>query len=136
MGSTYAVLNDRLEVVNLVVWDGDTTVWGPPAGCTAEAVPEGASVSIGYRLVDGVFIDPSPPPVPQITATEVLAQRDALLTQAALRIAPLQDAVDLGDATATEEAALKAWKQYRVKLMRIEQQSGFPTSVVWPDAPT
>ena len=66
----------------------------------------------------------------------MLAQRDVLLTQAALRIAPLQDAVDLGDATAAEEAALKAWKQYRVKLMRIEQQEGFPAAVVWPGAPT
>lgn len=75
----------------------------------------------------------APPPVP--TAAEVLAQRDALLTGAALRIAPLQDAVDLDDATTAEVALLKAWKQYRVALNRIEQQAGFPAMVEWPKAP-
>lgn len=84
--------------------------------------------------------EPNPPerePVPQPapTADQVRAQRDGALSFAALRIAPLQDAVDLDDATADDVAALKAWKQYRVAVSRIEQQPGFPGSVNWPEQP-
>lgn len=75
----------------------------------------------------------APPPVP--TEAEVLADRDGRLALATLRIAPLQDAVDLDDATAAEKALLKTWKQYRVALSRIEQQAGFPLAVEWPEAP-
>jgi hypothetical protein len=77
-----------------------------------------------------------PPPVPAPTADEVLAQRDALLAVAALRIAPLQDAVDLDVETGDEVAALTEWKQYRVDLNRIELQAGFPDAIEWPVAPT
>ncbi|VVP17308.1 hypothetical protein PS870_03627 [Pseudomonas fluorescens] len=54
---------------------------------------------------------------------------------AGIRIAPLQDAVDLGDASDGDVASLKLWKQYRVALNRIEQQTGFPVTVDWPVAP-
>lgn len=77
-----------------------------------------------------------PPPVPAPTADEVLAQRDALLAVAALRIAPLQDAVDLDVETGDEVAALTEWKQYRVDLNRIELQADFPDAIEWPVAPT
>jgi hypothetical protein len=77
-----------------------------------------------------------PPPVPVPTAAEMLAQRDALLAQAALRIAPLEDAIDLDLETPEDIEALTAWKQYRVELNRIEQQAGFPDAIEWPVAPT
>lgn len=136
MEQTYAVLNDQNIVVNLIIWDGDTENWQPPEGCTAVPVGEGVYVSMGYTY-DGAggFIAPPAPPVPPPTAPEVLALRDTLLAEAAIRIAPLQDAVDLDDATPAEIAALKAWKQYRVALNRIEQQAGFPASVNWPVKP-
>ncbi len=99
-------------------------------------VPGGQNVSPGDTYDGSSFGPPPLPPVaPPPTATEVLAQRDSLLSIAALRIAPLQDAVDLGDATAAEEVALKAWKQYRVALNRIELQAGFPTALEWPKSP-
>jgi len=135
MEEIYAILNAQNDVVNVIVWDGNVDAWQPPAGHIAVKVPEGAAVSMGYHYQSGEFVAPPAPPAPPPTTAEVLAQRDALLAAAALRIAPLSDAVALGDATAAEEAALKAWRQYRVKLSRIEQQSGFPASVVWPDAP-
>jgi hypothetical protein len=64
-----------------------------------------------------------------------LAERDERMQVATARIAPLQDAVDLGEATANEEPLLLAWKRYRVALNRIQQQSGFPVDIVWPDTP-
>lgn len=94
-------------------------------------VPELAEQFVPYDAAKA----PTPPEPPAPTAEEVLTERDARLAAAALRMAPLQDAVDLGDATGAEETALTAWKQYRVKLNRIELQSGFPAAVVWPVAP-
>ncbi|KAA8694603.1 Tail fiber assembly domain protein [Pseudomonas caricapapayae] len=51
-------------------------------------------------------------------------------------IAPLQDAVDIDDATADEVASLKAWKQYRVALNRIPTQPGYFESIDWPVMPS
>ncbi|WP_224795577.1 tail fiber assembly protein [Pseudomonas fluorescens] len=62
--------------------------------------------------------------------------RDGLLGSAGIRIASLQDAVDLGDASDGDVASLTRWKQYRVALNRIEQQTGFPAKFDWPIAPS
>lgn len=70
----------------------------------------------------------------QLSAIAV-ARRDELLADAAIRIAPLQDAVELEEASAQEQSLLKAWKAYRVALNRIEQQSGYPQDIRWPEAP-
>jgi hypothetical protein len=69
-------------------------------------------------------------------AAEVTTERDERLRYAATRIAPLQDAVDLGVASDAEVERLRLWKVYRVQLSRIEQQEGFPLSVEWPAAPS
>lgn len=50
-------------------------------------------------------------------------------------IAPLQDAVDIDDATPQEEALLKLWKKYRVALNRLPDQPGYPETIEWPTAP-
>lgn len=79
-----------------------------------------------------------PPPEP-LTAEELTlaagVKRDELLRLAAIRIAPLQDAVDLDDATEDESALLKGWKRYRVALNRLTEQPEYPTSIDWPAPP-
>lgn len=65
----------------------------------------------------------------------VLSERDGLLYEASLRIAPLLDAIELGKAALDERAALLQWRSYRVDLDRIEDQSGFPADVQWPEKP-
>lgn len=50
-------------------------------------------------------------------------------------IAPLQDAMDLGEATAEEGAELTAWKRYRVALNRLPDQPGYPNEITWPAPP-
>ncbi|MFJ4056724.1 tail fiber assembly protein [Pseudomonas sp. NPDC089743] len=50
-------------------------------------------------------------------------------------IAPLQDAVDIDEATADEEARLKLWKKYRVALSRVPEQEGYPIAIDWPAPP-
>lgn len=73
---------------------------------------------------------------PPLTAGQILAAntatRDALLSAAALSLAPLQDAADLGIATGAETASLTAWKQYRVALLRFDLTQASPA---WPVAP-
>lgn len=77
-----------------------------------------------------------PPVIRQPTPEEILANntanRDALLARATLPIAPLQDAVDLGDVTAAETALLEKWKQYRVAVNRVDLTLPEPT---WPPQP-
>ena len=78
---------------------------------------------------------PMPPPSEESLIAVALARRDDLLNVATARIAPLQDAYDLGDATAEENETLISWKRYRVALNRIERQVGFPQHIDWPDQP-
>lgn len=77
-------------------------------------------------------------PVPyQPTPDEIKAvntsTRDYLIAQATLAIAPLQDAIDLDEATAEETALLTKWKQYRVAVNRIDVTQVSPK---WPVSPT
>lgn len=50
-------------------------------------------------------------------------------------IAPLQDAVDLDEATPAEAALLKDWKRYRIALNRLPEQPGYPAEIDWPAPP-
>lgn len=64
------------------------------------------------------------------------AKRDELLSVAALRIAPLQYAVDLDEATPAETSSLKQWKQYSLAVNRVTRQEGYPETVEWPEQPS
>lgn len=75
----------------------------------------------------------------QAAAGQLLAQVQA---ETALRraaadsaIAPLQDAVDIEEATDAESALLKDWKRYRVALNRLPDQPGYPAEIDWPAPP-
>lgn len=75
----------------------------------------------------------------QAAATQVLAgvAADAAARRVAAdaAIAPLQDAVDIGEATDEETALLTAWKKYRVLLNRVSAQAGYPNTIDWPNTP-
>ncbi|WP_329603632.1 tail fiber assembly protein [Pseudomonas putida] len=70
----------------------------------------------------------------QLLATVVSeqAQRRAVADAA---IAPLQDAVELDEATEAEAALLIEWKRYRVALSRLPEQEGYPNDIYWPAPP-
>lgn len=129
----YAVINEETGLVeNVILWDGETE-WAPSEGLAAI---QSNIAQIGWTYGNGEFVAPEPPaPIPP-TPEEVLAtnaaKRDALLAQATLAIAPLQDAVDLENATSDEVALLKKWKQYRVAVNRVDLTQDSP---VWPTQP-
>lgn len=107
----WSELGELPESFTAEPWPGDYYVWTDNAWKLDE----------GARLSD--------------LKNKVLARRDVLLREAVLRIAPLQYAEDIGDASHDEQLALIEWKLYSVELNRIERQTDFPTEVVWPVAP-
>ncbi|NBB33087.1 tail fiber assembly protein [Pseudomonas sp. BC115LW] len=50
-------------------------------------------------------------------------------------IRPLQDAVDIDEATEADLSLLKLWKKYRVALSKVEAQAGYPAVIDWPVPP-
>nr|DAD91590.1 MAG TPA: tail fiber assembly protein [Myoviridae sp. ctT3B27] len=67
-----------------------------------------------------------------IRTVDAERKKSELRTTADAEISWRQDAVDAGIATEGEEAALAAWKKYRVLLMRVDINAN---DIVWPDVP-
>jgi hypothetical protein len=71
------------------------------------------------------------------THEELVAQANSkkqkLMAAATSAIAPLQDAVDIGESTEEELAQLQAWKKYRVLLNRLDTSTA--PDIEWPDPP-
>ncbi|POA26313.1 MULTISPECIES: tail fiber assembly protein [unclassified Pseudomonas] len=65
----------------------------------------------------------------------VVAEIDRRRVIADKAIAPLQDAVDIDDATDADVVLLKAWKKYRVALNRLPDEPGYPSNISWPVTP-
>lgn len=121
----------------------DTVDSPPPDGVQAVEISDDqwaallAAQASGKKLVRGddglpVAVDP-PPPTDDEIKTINTNTRDALLAAATLAIAPLQDAVDLDEATDADTALLKQWKQYRVAVNRVDLTQASPA---WPAAPS
>lgn len=76
---------------------------------------------------------------PELTNEEKIVATDRKIAQlisvASEKIAPLQDAVDLGVATEAETESLTKWKTYRVAVNRVPTQPGYPTAIDWPAMP-
>ncbi|MBJ9246417.1 tail fiber assembly protein [Citrobacter koseri] len=95
-----------------------------------EITPENQDVDImgGWVFRDGK-IQPR-----EYSQEELIAQAEVkkaeLLSVATTAIAPLQDAVDFGEATEEETALLIEWKKYRVHVNRVDT-----SKPVWPGMP-
>lgn len=85
-------------------------------------------------VADGVpaWVD-IPPPSREECRQLAEFRKQRATREAQEAIAPLQDAEDLGMATAEEKAALIAWKTYRVQLNRITPQDA--PDIEWPHMP-
>lgn len=103
-------------------------------GWRAVSSPDDVAPDEWYSEVQPPDPIPLPPTIDEIIAS-VKRARDDALTLAAIRIAPLQDAVDLDEATPGDLASLKLWKQYRIAVNRVDQQAGYPTEIDWPESP-
>lgn len=133
---TYALVRDGI-VINTIIWDGENFDFDK--GVEQIEVLEGISVSPGYFYNNGTF---SAPPLTEEQIEEQRLQAIALnmtiksesMAQATAAIAPLQDAIDLDEATDEEAHLFKLWKQYRVALNRIDANTAEPVN--WPETPS
>ena len=78
---------------------------------------------------------PQLPPISVDPLEAAQAEIARLRAIADYAVAPLQDAVDVDDATDAEIVLLKAWKKYRVALNRVPDQGHYPAAIEWPVAP-
>lgn len=70
-----------------------------------------------------------------VCEADLLAELDGRLKQAALTMAPLEDAEKLGVINESERTLLVAWRQYRVALHRLPDSDSWPEQVTWPLPP-
>lgn len=109
------------------LWPVDNSV----AEIACDDIPKGLDI-IGGWVFDGMKIIKR-----AYTSAELIAQaeikRDSLMAVATTVIAPLQDAVDIDEATEEEIALLKAWKKYRVSLSRLDLSTA--PDMTWPEKP-
>jgi len=113
-----------------------------PGGAVDVPAPTKIRAGKRYRLsgqvwveVDMPALNPEPSQEPPTEAQRIAAaagQRDGLLSYAALRIGPLQDAVDSNQATKDETIELALWRQYRIDVSRVDVKAISPT---WPAPP-
>lgn len=103
---------------------------------------DGEPADLTHSITLHVAVDSLPVQVvPELTAPEADPLELAHAEIARLRavadyaIAPLQDAVDVDEATDADLAALKSWKKYRVALSRVIEQPQFPDAIDWPVVP-
>lgn len=66
---------------------------------------------------------------------EAIAESTERRKDADDEIAPLQDAVDIDEATEADMSLLRLWKKYRVALSKVEAQAGYPAVIDWPVPP-
>lgn len=132
--TTYARLADGV-VYELLTTDGDITEMFPPGMEWIALGEEDSDVAQGwvYDAATQTFSAPVPPvPTPENIISTNTSTKTFLLALATVAIAPLQDALDLDDATDADLALLKKWKQYRVAVNRIDLTLKDPA---WPDQP-
>lgn len=138
--SQKAFSTDTLKIVfnheGVIISAGsDVSALWPQGNSVAEIplenVPKGFT-SRGEWVFDGSEIIAK-----SYTSEEYVAQAEAkrsgLYAVANAVISPLQDAVDIGDATEEELALLKVWKTYRVSLNRLDLSTA--PDITWPEIP-
>ncbi|WP_316859926.1 phage tail assembly chaperone [uncultured Cohaesibacter sp.] len=122
--NTYQFSNEDQNIVQRS--DGAIVPWNPETGGPAG----------GGRVWQQWVADGSPTPdayeEPEATEAEVRAQRDALLSATDWRVMRSDEETELGATLTEDRTALLA---YRAALRAVPEQSGFPSSVTWPDDP-
>lgn len=130
MPDTLKVAYDKSGVICCISKDVSSIYPRDFSVVEVEITPENQDVDIygGWVFKDGK-IQPR-----QYSQEELIAQAEAkkaeLLSVATAAIAPLQDAVDLSEATEEETALLIEWKKYRVQVNRVDT-----SKPVWPETP-
>ena len=143
----YAILDSNNIVVNINMWDGDTSKWTPPSGHTVVGIgsttfsfvdDEEASetygqtitkyseyecVGIGCTYNNGTWIRPEDPTVDHWAILRY--NRDKRLIQSDWKVLP----------GSIYESKLEEWKVYRQQLRDLPANTSDPQKVVYPTRP-
>ena len=143
----YAILDSNNIVVNITIWDGDTSKWTPPSGHTVVGIgsttfsfvdDEEASetygqtitkyseyecVGIGCTYNNGTWIRPEDPTVDHWAILRY--NRDKRLIQSDWKVLP----------GSIYESKLEEWKVYRQQLRDLPANTSDPQKVVYPTRP-
>lgn len=125
MSKTYAVIENGM-VVNVIIWDGKTSMgWGGDQ-LTIQIAQSGVGTStpmpgIGWSYENGVFTPPpSPPLTPENIAAKNLALAQVEYNLATAKITALNEQIADADYAGTTEAEVNAdliaWTNYRKNL--------------------
>lgn len=57
MTSRYAIVENGV-VTNVILWDGDSSIWQPPAGAIANLLPNGSPVGPDYTFDGEKYLAP------------------------------------------------------------------------------
>jgi len=76
------------------------------------------------------FVAPTQTELNAILASNIRAQRDGILTTVVDPI--VSNPLRWADLTSDKQAI---WSQYRIDLLNVPQQSGFPNTITWPNKP-
>lgn len=99
-------------------------------------LPEGVTTKVpvdSYQKWDGVNWVDDMEAKHQAAVNSAVELLTRLMHEANTKIAPLNDAVELGIQTDEEITQLTEWKKYRVALSRID--TGTAPDIVWPEIP-
>ena len=124
----YALVDDNNIAVNIIEWDGDTSVWAPPEGQTAVAIGTSA-VGIGMTYTDTGFIIPEPESdeiSPELNWAQIREVRNSLLADSDWRILP---DIPLSDEKRAE------WYTYRQALRDLPANTSDPADPTYPVPP-
>lgn len=80
-----------------------------------------------------ILID-QPAPTKDELISMGIKEKERLIAEATVKIAPFQDAEDLDMATPEEKSSLMAWKKYRVLLNRVD--TSLAPDITWPQPPS
>ncbi|RAW93926.1 MULTISPECIES: tail fiber assembly protein [unclassified Photorhabdus] len=128
---TIKVMYDFNNVIRSI--SGDISAFNPDGMSVAEVsnLPDSCDISGKWQYINGDIVPR------EYTKAELVAQaerhKEELLALASNNIAPLQDAIDLSEATAEEIERLKAWKKYRMQANRIDPT--IAPDIEWPVRP-
>lgn len=109
---------------------------------TVSVSMDGQPYDLKTMITLHILVPDLPPEVipdrPPITAGPLESAQAEILRLRAVAdyaVAPLQDAVDVEEATDGDVALLKSWKKYRVALNRVPDQEQYPDVIEWPTPP-
>ncbi|WP_434590041.1 tail fiber assembly protein [Pseudomonas sp. R4-83] len=129
------------EVQELFSTDGDISEMFHPDMVWVDVSDFEKSPAVGWLAVESSGSWSLSAPVPHQKSEaeliyEALAQRDTLLAISNEATIGMADAYLAGLLDEEDEAKFKTFAGYKLALNKIDQQSGYPSSIDWPAYPT